>query len=134
MVAITATNTASPSLQSVLNRSRVDQAMREADQAEANAQNLRAQANEEERKAQDGQEKARTLTAQGREADATYLSSIKGKTSEVPEQTRDFLVRMYKASSQKFAANGNALKSNADAPPVVNSQGQATGRIVNLSA
>lgn len=134
MVAITATSSATPTLQSVLNRARVDQARREAEQAESNAQSLRAQANEEERKAQDGQSKVRALTAQSRTTDATYTASVKGNSSEVPAQTQDFLVRLYKATSQKFADSGNALKTHADAAPVVNGQGHATGRIVNVSA
>lgn len=134
MVAITATSSATPTLQSTLNRARVDQARREAEQAESNAQSLRAQANEEERKAQDGQNKVRELTAQSRTTDATYTASVKGARSEVPAQTQDFLERLYKAASQKFADGGNALKTNADAKPVVNSQGQSTGRIVNVSA
>ena len=134
MVAITATSSATPSLQSVLNKTRVDQARREAEQAEANAQNLRAQADEEERRAQDGQSKVRTLSSQARTSDATYTAAVKGDQPEVPVQTQDFLERLYKATSQKFAANGNALKTNADAAPVVNSQGHATGRIVNISA
>jgi len=134
MVAITATSTSSPSLQSVLNRSRIERARREADQAETNAQQLRAQADAEERKAQQGQEKVRELTAQGRQTDNTYTAAVKGNTSAVPTQTQDFLVRLYKATSQKFADSGNALKSNSNAGPVVNAQGQATGRILNTSA
>ncbi len=84
MVAITATNVATPSLQSVLNRSRLEQARREADRAEANAQSLRSQANEEERKAQQNQDKVRTLTAQARQDDATYASSLQNGGSALP--------------------------------------------------
>jgi type II secretory pathway pseudopilin PulG len=134
MVAITATSTATPSLQSALNRSRVEQAQREADQAEANAQQLRAQASEEERKAQDGQVKVRTLTAQASQSDTTYTSAVKGSTSEVPPATQDFIERLYKATSQKFADSGNPLKTTANSLPVINVQGQSTGRIVNITA
>lgn len=134
MVAITATNNATPSLQSVLNRSRVEQARREADQAEANAQQLRAQANEEERRAQEGQEKVQALTAQVRQSEATYTAAVKGNTSEVPPATQDFIERLYKATSQKFAESGNALKTTVNSAPVINIQGQSTGRIVNIRA
>ena len=89
MVAITATSNATPSLQSVLNRSRVEQARREADQAEASAQNLRAQANEEERKAQQSQDKVRSLTAQARQDDATYASSLRNGGSALPAVNRE---------------------------------------------
>ena len=118
MVAITATSNTSPSLQSVLSRSRIEQARREADQAEANAQQLRRQADAEEGKAQQGQSRVRELTAQGRQSDATYTSAVKTSTSAVPAEIQDFLVRLYKSN----------------AAPVVNAQGQATGRIVNTSA
>jgi len=134
VVAITATYSATSSLQTVLNKSRIDQARREADQAEANAQSLRAQANEEERRAQDGQERVRSLSNQTKQQDATYTSAIKANVSEVPATTQDFMARLYKATSQKFADSGNALKEDAEATPVVNSQGQSTGRILNLSA
>jgi len=134
MVAITATNSSTTSLQSVLNKARLDQARREADQAEINAQDLRSQADEEERKAKDGQEKVRTIGQQIRQQDSTYTSAIKGNASEVPVETQDFLIRLYKATSEKFAASGNSLKTDANASPVVNSQGQSTGQIVNVSA
>jgi hypothetical protein len=134
MVAIAATSSATPSLQSVLTKSRIEQARREADQAEASAQNLRSQADAEERKAQEGQEKVRSLSAQRAPQDATYTSALKPSVSEVPAQTQDFLERLYKATSQKFAESGNSLKNNPDAAPVVNSQGQSTGRILNIKA
>lgn len=89
MVAITATSNATPSLQSVLNRTRVEQARSEALQAESNARNLRAQAIEEERKAQQSQDKVRTLTAQARQNDATYASSLQNDGVTLPAFNRE---------------------------------------------
>jgi type II secretory pathway component HofQ len=134
MATIAATSSATPSLQSVLNKSRVEQARREADQAEAKAQTLRSEADTQERIAQEGQDKVRSLTAQGRQQDATYMSAIKSRSAVVPKQTQDFLERLYQATSQAFASKGNALKSQAHAAPVLNGIGQFTGRIVNLQA
>jgi type II secretory pathway component HofQ len=134
MATIAATSSATPSLQSVLNQSRVEQARREADQAEAKAQTLRSEADTQERIAQEGQDKVRSLTAQGRQQDATYMSAIKSRSAVVPKQTQDFLERLYQATSQTFASKGNALKSQANAGPVLNGVGQFTGRIVNLQA
>jgi hypothetical protein len=133
MVAITATNSAVTTLQSMLSKSRVEQAQRDADLAEARARDLRAQANAEDQKAQQNQQKVRTLSEENNALATTYAAAIKANTSEVPAQTQDFLVRLYKATSQKFADSGNALKSDANAAPVLNAQGQATGRIVNVS-
>lgn len=134
MVAITSTNSAVTTLQSLLSKSRVEQAQREADQAESRARDLRSQADNEDREAQQDQSKARNLSQQNNVMAATYAAALKGKASEVPAQTQDFLVRLYKATSQKFADSGNALKSDADAAPILNAQGQATGRIVNVRA
>lgn len=134
MVAITATNSAVTTLQSLLSKSRVEQAQREADMAESRAKDLRSQADNEDRTAQQDQARANSLSQQNNVMAATYASALKASTSEVPAQTQDFLVRLYKATSQKFADSGNSLKTNANAAPVVNMQGQATGRIVNVSA
>jgi hypothetical protein len=134
MVAITATNTATPSAQLVQVRARLEQAKRIADQAESNAQTLRSEADAAEIDAQKSQQIVRSLTARNREINATYASPLNSKTSEVPKQTQDFLVDMYSATSDKFAASGNALKTDPKANPVINPQGQSTGRIVNVSA
>ena len=132
MVAITATNSTTPSLSLTLSKARIEQARREADQAEDRAQDLRSQADEAERDAQERNEKARKLSSSS--SDSTYTSVVRPTVSAVPVATQTFLERMYTAASSKFAAQGNALKDDADAAPVLNAQGQATGRILNLSA
>ena len=134
MVAITATNSATTSLQSVLNRSRLEQARRQADQAEADARELRSEADQAEQDAQQGQQKVRFISSEIAKEAATYSPRVQGSQAEVPTQTQDFLVRLYEATSQKFADSGNALKTDKNAPPVVNTQGQATGRILNITA
>ncbi|OGB30770.1 MAG: hypothetical protein A3F78_02360 [Burkholderiales bacterium RIFCSPLOWO2_12_FULL_61_40] len=133
MVAITATNSATPSPQAALGRARVEQARREADQAEANAQSLRSRADAAELEAQNSQERAREVAQRNRQSDPTYTPQLNASKSEVPQKTQEFLVNLYSASEQKFAASGNPLKTYPNAAPVRNTQGQATGRIVNLS-
>jgi di/tripeptidase len=134
MLALPATSSASPSLQATLSKARVEQVRRAADQAEAQAQALRAQADQAESEAQKTEVAQPTVSSPKPGEELTYTAVVKSSTSEVPAQTQDFLVRLYKATSQKFAASGNALKSNEDAAPVVNAQGQSTGRIVNTQA
>lgn len=134
MVAITATNSATPSPQALLVRARLQQARREADQAEANAESLRAQADGAEVDAEKSQDNVRTLSAQSRRTDAGYTYKPNGGKTEVSLKTQEFLVRMYSAASDKFTASGNPLKTNPQAAPVVNAQGQPTGRIVNIRA
>lgn len=132
MPAITATNASTPSQSLALSKARIEQARREADSAEDRAQDLRAQADEAERDAQERNDKARKLNNTA--SDSTYTSALRNSTSAVPVATQTFLERMYTATSAKFAAQGNSLKEDAAAAPVLNAQGQATGRILNLSA
>lgn len=64
MATIAPTHSATPSVQSMLLQSRIEQARREADQAESHARQLRAQADDEQRKADQGHGTVRQLTAQ----------------------------------------------------------------------
>ena len=137
MVAITATNSATPSVQASVGRVRLAQARREAEQAEANARDLRAQADDAERQAQSSREDVRRVSSRNRQenaTDATYTQPRASSTSEVPFKVQKLIEQMYSATSEKRAESGNALKDNVNAAPVVNTQGQATGRIVNVSA
>lgn len=63
MVAITAANSATLSLQASVTRSRLEQARREAAQAEANAETLRSQAQEQDQVAQQARTRERSLNA-----------------------------------------------------------------------
>jgi hypothetical protein len=135
MLALPATTSATPSLQAALNRNRLEQARREADQLEAQAQNLRSQADQAEGEAVKGQDKVRNLSSQANTSDSTYSAPAKSSApAEVPAKVQDFLVRMYTATSPQFAASGNVLKAAQSAAPVVNAQGQKTGRILNIAA
>lgn len=132
MVAITATSTASPSLQQTLLHSKVAQARREAEQAEDQAQNLRREADQAEKDAQQSRTRYHQTQQKAADYDATYSAPSRTQRSEVPRQTQDFLVRMYNATAEKFAASGNPLKSNTNSSAVKNGLGQSIGRIVNL--
>lgn len=133
MVAITATNSTTPSLQAALGRAKLAQAQREASQAEGNAKQLRAQADEAEQQAQQSQNNVAKVASSNRQPASTYGAPSQPRISEVPVKVQNFIENLYRATSQKRADSGNALKSNADAPPVINTQGQATGRILNLA-
>lgn len=134
MVAITATNSTTQTLQSSLGRARLEQARREADQAEATAKDLRAQADDAERQSQDSQENVRKVADRNRREEATYSAPRASSTSEVPLKVQQLVEQMYTATSGQRAQGGNPLKTNAKAAPVVNNQGQTTGRIVNVTA
>jgi uncharacterized protein YigA (DUF484 family) len=134
MVSISATNSASPPLQVSLGQARLAQARREADQAEAKAKDLRSQADDAEQQAQKSQQNVSKMAARAQEEAATYSQPKEGSASEVPLRIQKLIEQMYSATSEKRAQSGNPLKSNVNAAPVVNIQGQATGRILNVSA
>ena len=134
MAAITATTSATPSLQAAMGWAKLAQAQREASQAEDNAKQLRAQANTAGQQAQQKQAKVSQVAASNRRQGDTYSEPAKLRASEVPVKVQNFIENLYRSTNPQRAASGNALKTNAGAPPVVNSQGQATGRILNLSA
>jgi len=135
MVAITATNSATPSLSASLSKAKLEQARREADQAEGAARSLRSQADAAEKDAQKSNSNVRKLASNAQQQEnVTYARPRDAVADAVPIKTQEFLVSVYSATSQKRAENGNALKSDINAPPVLNGQRQATGRIVNVSA
>jgi uncharacterized protein YaiL (DUF2058 family) len=133
MPAITATNSATPSLQSVLSRTRLAQAQREASQAEANAQNLRAQADEAERESQSSQNRVRVLSSRSRSVDPTYASQIAANKTDKTQMSDDVLLNLDQYSRRTSAENNNHLKNILNAIPVVSRQGEVKGRFVNES-
>ncbi|MFO1263951.1 MAG: hypothetical protein U1E84_11530 [Rhodoferax sp.] len=92
MATIAATNSATQSVQSLLLQSRIEQARREADQAESRAHDLRAQADDEQRKADQGNNRAQQLTAEQqrlgtvrkRPTDSTYSAPVRAPNPETP--------------------------------------------------
>lgn len=137
MAALAATSSATPSLQSSLIRSRLETARREADKAQANVQNLREQVDAAESESNKRQNSVRVLTTQANQAsqtDPTYKSRLQNNQPGVPVKTQEWLFSLYNETNAKRQTTGSGLKTNPDATPVLNTQGQATGRIVNLNA
>jgi hypothetical protein len=133
-LAITAANSATPSIQAALGQTRLAQAQREADQAEANAKDLRARADEAQQQAQDSQDNVQKVADRNRQDETTYSAIARSSTAEVPLKVQNLIEQMYNATSEQRAQSGNPLKTRANPAPVVNTQGQATGRIVDVSA
>lgn len=134
MAAITATNSTTPSLVATLGRAKLAQAEREASQAESNARQLRAQADQAEQQAQQSEANVTKVAAESRRDLITYSISTRTPPKEVPIKVQNFIENLYRATSKKRAESGNSLKESEDVPPVINAQGQSTGRILNLSA
>lgn len=81
MAALAATSNATPSLQSLLLQRRLLQARREADQAQANADNLRQQADEQDRVVQQARQRAQGLEKQSSTAPSTSQETSRPASS-----------------------------------------------------
>lgn len=134
MVAIAATTSATPSLQATLSQSRLQQARREATQAEATAQDLRAQADIAEGDAQRSQGRMRTLENRNATTDPTYQPKRQPSLSGLRPESQTMLVDLYQLSATSSDSGVNPLPARNATPPVQNTQGQTTGRIINLRA
>jgi hypothetical protein len=135
MVAITATTYATPSAQAWQSRTRLEQARREADQAESNAKELRAQADDAEQQAQVGQAKVTTLSNQVAQADGSYARQQSNQaTSANVTTTQDVLAPVATVAINHFSFPANPLKSYASATALGQLLGQRSGRFVNLLA
>lgn len=138
MVAITATNSATPTLQAALGRAKLQQARQEADQAESTAQNLRQQANAAEQEARSNQTRVRTIAGQIEKNGAeTDVSPRLNASAEISTKNQNLMVdrfNLYSATNEKRAPGGNGFQPDAAIEPVMNTQGQATGRIINIRA
>lgn len=135
MVALAATNSATPSLPRTLILSRLEAARREADQAQANVQNLRSQVDAAEAESQNRQDKVRNLASQASQADPTYNLRVQSGPPVLPVKTAQFLFGQDDAvSEKKEPSTSNRFKNILDTATVFNTQGLAAGRIVNISA
>lgn len=134
MVSIAATNTATPSLQSAFNMVRLDYTKRQAEDARSAKESAEQETERAEQYLRDKRDKLRSSATYSALIDTTYVSQLRAARSAVAPATQEFLVRMYAATSAKFAATGNALKSSLNSRPFINTFGQPTGRIIDLVA
>ncbi len=132
MALISATSTATPSLQSVLSKSRLTQARQQANQAEANAEDLRTRVDQAEQEASQSQARVQALSRQ--QNDPTYRPKSSRSEGGFSAQTQEVLVTSYAATASSRAVSNSLLRTDALASPVTNSQGNLTGRIVDLQA
>ena len=134
MVAITATNSTTPSLQALLSKTRLAQAQREASQAEAHAQDLRAQANQAEREAQDSHARVRDLSSRAKGADPTYTSRVQASNADEHSKPDDVLQELDQFTQQTSLRNNSTLRDILNAIPVTHPQASVKGRLLNESA
>jgi len=146
MVALTAVSYETPSPEVSLGRARLEQARREADQAEAYARQMRATADQAEVDASKGADKVSALSnqvaqsqsqAQTRpQTDATYTSQLKKKL-EAPSSpaTQDALASLSTVARNGFSFPRNPLVAYSRASSLAGMTGAKTsGLIVNQTA
>jgi protein subunit release factor B len=131
MVAITATNSATPSMQVWQSRSRLQQARQEAQQAETVAKQLQDQAEQAEQQAEQGKSRVSTLTNQVARADTTYSTQISNQaTAKQARVTQAVLAPTVTAANNNFSFPDNPLKPSAGIWSAAN-QAPTSGRLVN---
>lgn len=110
------------------------QAQRTADQAEQNARSLRAKAQDAQSVAERAQENARSLKVQSNQADgessqARLNLAMQAEGGEVQARLSD----LHDQINQVLASNLTA-SATTNSVPVINSLGQTTGSLVNVTA
>jgi len=130
---------------------RLQQARRDAEQAEQTARSLSAQANQAQRQADQAQETARTITVQADQAQGDAgrarqglasvqsVSQMGAQISRVAEQTVEKIQSGTSVQSSTTApastTSSSASTSTSVKPPaVINTQGQVTGTLINVTA
>ena len=119
------------------------EARRNADQAEQKAQSLKAQASDARRSADQAQETARSLGVQANQAETQAGQARQGLAAFSTEQQQ--VTRLANTVDQVLTRGQEAAASSpgpsvvtspavGSAAPVVNTQGQVTGQIVNTTA
>ena len=138
MGAITATTYDTPAPQASLGRARLEQARREADQAEAFARQMRSAADQAEVEAQKGQEKVNTLRIQVTQSDGTYTSQVKKKAAPAEPSstaaTQTALASISTVASNGFSFPENPLKAYSKASSLGGLGMKISGTIVNQTA
>lgn len=135
-MAITASVSGTQSIvQSGLQQLKLQQARRNAEQAEQTAQALQTQADEAQRRARREQENARSLSVQADQAQSNAGRARQGlaliqTASQSITQVGNVVDQVIK--KQQSAQTGTQPVQQSK--PVVNTQGQVTGTVINTTA
>ncbi|MDD5249891.1 MAG: hypothetical protein PHY45_12950 [Rhodocyclaceae bacterium] len=135
-MAIISSTVASSAAQYGLGQLRLQQAKRSADQAEQAAQALQAQAQDARRAADQADENARSLAVASTQAQADAGKARQGLAAlqSVGQMETQLANVADRVIMQQQSAQAGVLTKSVKAAPVVNTQGQVTGRVVNTTA
>lgn len=147
MVAITASSGTGVFTQTSMSQARLERARREADQAETTARQLRAAADLAEEDSQKSQRNLRQIVASVQQQKATVTLTTTASPANTPvlvvAAVQSAVEKLYGAggptpTSTPASGSGNvtgaAIASVAATAAIVNTQGQGTGRVVNVRA
>lgn len=114
---------------------KLQQARRNADQAEQTARSLQAQALDAQKTADQEQENARSLTVQSDQAQSAVGRARQGLAAlSSLSQMQVQLTRVADQVIEKVQNAQPAAPAPESSAPVVNTQGQLTGTVVNTTA
>ncbi len=117
--------------QSGLQQIRLQQAERNEQQAEQTARDLRAEARDAQQKAGEAQDEARSITSR---ADQAQASAGQARQGLAAVKTAARLADAIAPPEEAPKLAELAVASRSLAPPVINTQGQLTGTVVNTTA
>jgi hypothetical protein len=135
MTTISSLSGAQSAAQSGLRQLRLQQAKRDAEQAEQVARALQAQAQAAQQNANEAVERARTITSQSDQAQATAGQARQGLAAvSTVAQMQGQLSGVVAQVTEKLAPPKAAPAIKSTPVPVVNAEGQVTGTVVNTTA
>lgn len=121
--------------QSGLAQLRLQQARRNAEQAEQVARSLQAQARDAQQQAGEAQENARSVAAQANQAQGIAGQARQGlAVIKTVSQMQTQLGNVVSQAAERIAEPAVASQTPAPPAPVINTQGQATGTVINTTA
>jgi len=122
---------------------KLQQARRTAEQAEQTAQALKSQANQAQRSADQAQETARSITVQSDQA-SSYASrarqgvaatqSVEQMQMQISNVVDQVTAKQQAPASPSAVTTLKASTATSAITPVVNTQGQITGTLINTTA
>ena len=124
-----------PATQAAWQQFKLQQAKRDADRADQNAQSLQAQAQDAQRVANRAEEVARSLSVQADQAQSEAGRARQGLASlSSLGQFQSLVDHVSDQFTQRLQSTQAVASTAAKSAPVVNTKGQVTGKVVNTTA
>jgi multidrug resistance efflux pump len=134
MATISATGSSATSMAATLARSRLAQAQREVERAQASADALRSKTNAAERDVDQRQTSLSSLASRSRQLDVTYERQLSRAVARpLPDQTQELVTGAVNTTNLTNAIKGSAIQ-NSSSPFIISARPQPPGNLVNVTA